>query len=422
MTSLHPHRCVLWSTLILSVTLCTSVALAQTDSNENPTAESTHETDPEDSSTPANGASDQAQITYESTIRILNRSAESIKIGEPLHLRVHVDMPERAQFLSLRPIDNPFVERINDVRRMPAARTGLAVTVFRPGTYEFAVEALWIDPDGHQRSTRSAPLKIRVLESVTDHELATLAPPGDYITLRSRNLWLIGGGFGLLVLLALSFAWFVWRRLKAQRLTDDLPDEVPARPAWEVALEEIHALRNDRVLLEKDRVQFHHRISEILRTWLQGRFDIRAPEMTSEEILDEISPRRLVLGGWIEQIHMILADSDLVKFAKFAPSEEHSIILLQELEDLVMEVRRSDASPPDIPSPIEGDEPKVQESEHAAPQYHQPGVAIPRFVPEDAPKPTIVSLDFRKTPSSNAEPPKANPTRTVPRTTPTEDE
>lgn len=389
MSFLHTHCRIWWCSLWLGALAVTFDVHAQAPTNAAPAPSKEEATQP-----PAN-ADTTTDTHFESTVRVLNRSAESIKIGEPLHLRVHIEMPERAQLVSVRPAGNPFVERVNDVRRPPAARTGLAVTVFRPGTYEFAIEALWIDPEGRQRSTRSAPIKIRVTETVLDHEHVELAPPGDYLTLRSRNWWLIGGGIAALTLLIFAAAWMAWRRFKPSKQPADLPPAVPSRPAWEVALEEINLLRRDEQLLEEDRVQFHHRISEILRTWLQGRFSIRAPEMTSEEILAEISPRRLVLGGWIEQIHMILADSDLVKFAKFAPSKEHSLVLLQELEDLVREVHRSDTSPPDIPSPIEGDEVIIHASEHAAPQYHQPGVAVPRYVPEDAPKPAIVSLDFR---------------------------
>lgn len=348
---------------------------------------------------PPSHASDTTTTTEDptptSTVEILNRSAERIQIGQPLHLRVHVHLPDNAQLVSLRPANNPFVERVSDIRRAPAARTGLAVTIFRPGTYRFSIEALWIDSQGHQHSTHSKPLRIQVTSSLKDPEDAELSPPGAYVILRSRNLGVILGGIALLVLAFAGFAYLIWRKLYPKPI--DVPPPPPPRPAWKVALESIDALRNDTALLNEDPVQFHHRISEILRVWVQGRFNIRAPEMTTEEILAEIAPRRLALGGWIEEIHTILADSDLVKFAKFTPSASNSLTLLQQLEDLVREVQESDASPPpDIPAPIEGDEPPVEASEAAAPQQHQPGAAEPRYTPENLPKPNILSLNFRR--------------------------
>lgn len=336
-----------------------------------------------------------ADDTPQSDVQILNRSTEKIYIGQPLHLRVHVHLPDDAQLVSLRPAGNPYVERVSDIRRAPSARTGLAVSVFRPGTYRFSIEALWVDHKGHQHRTHSDPLSIRVIPTLDAPEEAELSPPGEYIVLRSRNLGVILAGIAALLLGLAGIGTLLWRKLYPKPV--DTPPPPPPRPAWEVALEAIEALRNDTALLENDPVQFHHRISEILRGWIQGRFNIRAPEMTTEEILAEIAPRRLALGGWIEEIHTILADSDLVKFAKFTPSPTNSLTLLQQLEDLVREVQESDAAPPpDIPSPIEGDEPPVEASEAAAPQFHQPGAAQPRYMPDDVPKPNILSLNFRR--------------------------
>lgn len=356
---------------------------------------------PQDVETQTREDDAQNSVASSAAVRILNPGADAIKIGEALHLRVQVDLPDDAQLVSLRPANNPFVERIGDVPRAPSSRTGLAVTVFRPGTYDFHIEAIWIDAQGRQQSNHSEPVRVRVVETVADHDSAELRAPGDYVTLRSRNLWLLfGAGLALLGAIA-AMSWVLWRRLR----TAPAP-EVPApppRPAWEVALESIEALRSDRALLYDDPLQFHHRISEILRVWIQGRFQISAPEMTTEEVLSELRPRRLALGGWIEKIHAILADTDLVKFAKFSPPPDDSFTLLQQLEDLVREVQQSDASPPpSVPLPIDGDAPIVQPSEAPAPQKHEPGAAQPRHTPEDAPKPTVLSLDFgRLTPQES---------------------
>lgn len=364
--------------------------------------------DSETAAQDSNASADNHDAAPSANVRILNPGADAIKIGEALHLRVQADLPDHAQLVSFRPAANPFVERVGEFPRAPSARTGLAVTVFRPGTYDFKIEAIWIDDEGRQQSTYSDAIRVRVVESISDHENAELKAPGDYITLRSRNLrLLVGAAFALLGVLSIT-AWFFWRRLRPAPLP-----EVPApppRPAWEVALESIEALRADRALLYEEPLQFHHRISEILRVWLQGRFQISAPEMTSEEILKELRPRRLALGGWIERIHAILADSDLVKFAKFSPPPDDSFTLLQQLEELVREVQESDASPPPgIPLPIEGDVPSVQPSEHLDSQIHQPGVAQPRHTPKDAPKPTVLSLDFGRNKTRGPAPAKPTP-------------
>lgn len=394
---------VLTRILFLLALVSAAPTLAWADDASAPHAADTAET--------RSGAQKSAALS--AGVRILNPGADSIKIGEALHLRVHADLPDDAQLVSLRPAANPFVERVGEIPRTPSARSGLTVTVFRPGTYDFKIEAVWIDGEGRQQSSYSEAIRVRVVESITNHEDAELRVPGDYVTLRSRNLWLLGGAAFALLSLAAIASWFLWRRLRPAP-APEMPAP-PPRPAWEVALESIKALRTDRALLYEDPLQFHHRISEILRVWLQGRFQISAPEMTSEEILKELRPRRLALGGWIEKIHAILADSDLVKFAKFSPSPDDSFTLLQQLEDLVHEVQESDTSPPPgVPSPIEGNIPPVQPSERPSPQMHQPGAAEPRHIPEDAPKPTVLSPDFGRTKPRESTPIRPTSTHEVP--------
>lgn len=328
------------------------------------------------------------------TLALRDGQVLAIKIGQPTTLHLHAQLPEHAQLVSVRPAGNRFVEAIDSITAVDPHKPRLELTVFRPGDYRFRVEAIWVDAGGAQHSTLSEWLTIEVASSLSANADDALLPPGPYLSLRSRNLWLMGATIGAALMALVWLLSLLWKRRHAT-VADDVMAP-PPRPAWEVALEEIRALRDNEQLLTEQPILFHHRISEILRTWIQGRFKIGAPEMTSEEILDEIRPRRLVLGGWIDRIESILADSDMVKFAKFSPPTKNSLLLLDQLELLVREVKESDESPtPDIPLPIDLEEPPIAHSKAAAPQIHAPGEAEPKYTPEHAPSPRIISMRFR---------------------------
>jgi hypothetical protein len=136
-----------------------------------------------------------------------------------------------------------------------------------------------------------------------------VAVPHDY-----RPLWwaaaalvlVAGAGFGLYRLL---------NRRRMVRVT-------PPRPAHEVALEALVRLRSSHLLEEGRHEDYYVRLSAIVRRYLEDRFGLRAPEMTTEEFLQvaQQSPRlprdqRASLGRF-------LAEADLVKFARHVPERE----------------------------------------------------------------------------------------------------
>jgi hypothetical protein len=94
----------------------------------------------------------------------------------------------------------------------------------------------------------------------------------------------------------------------------------PPRPPHEIALAALNRLRAQH-LVEQGRFDvFYVDLSSIVRRYLEDRFEVRAPEMTTEEFLSiaardtRLNPtHRRLLGEF-------LSDADLVKFARHLPS------------------------------------------------------------------------------------------------------
>ena len=62
-------------------------------------------------------------------------------------------------------------------------------------------------------------------------------------------------------------------------------------------------------------------VSDIVRFYLEERFDFRAPERTTEEFLRELGETNLLLPEQKESLGNFLESCDLVKFAKYEPGE-----------------------------------------------------------------------------------------------------
>jgi len=119
------------------------------------------------------------------------------------------------------------------------------------------------------------------------------------------------------------------------------------KPAHEIAYERL------RSLIEKDLVkagkikEFYEHISDILRHYIEHRFNIRAPERTTEEFLIELASANVLDSPDRERLAEFLKHCDLVKFAKYDPTTEQ----IQKTFDLVkdfIETTKSDENKIDV--------------------------------------------------------------------------
>ena len=103
-------------------------------------------------------------------------------------------------------------------------------------------------------------------------------------------------------------AWFAWRR-KARRSS-----------AYDVAAARLARLL-DRPPRDPDQVDpFFVELSAIVRRYLEDRFDLRAPELTTEEFLASMSQSPDLSRDHQTLLHDFLRRADLVKFANFVPT------------------------------------------------------------------------------------------------------
>jgi hypothetical protein len=145
-------------------------------------------------------------------------------------------------------------------------------------------------------------------------------------------LWWLTGALALAAL-----CWWLWRRRKRKK--SDPPPAVVI-PPHERALER---LREALALMGQPH-PFCTAVSDAVRVYLEERFELRAPERTTEEFLDELQTSALLSYDQKQTLGEFLMRCDLVKFARYEPGEPE----LRQLYDAAVRLIEETQPPPPV--------------------------------------------------------------------------
>jgi hypothetical protein len=129
---------------------------------------------------------------------------------------------------------------------------------------------------------------------------------------------------------------------------------LPPRPAHEVALAALARLRAQHLIDQGKFDEYYVQLSSIVRRYLEDRFSVRAPEMTTEEFLSAAAHAGHLIAAHRRLLAEFLSQADLVKFARHLPSLADSEAAYGAARRFVEETR------PSVPAPARS------EVQHAA--------------------------------------------------------
>ena len=126
------------------------------------------------------------------------------------------------------------------------------------------------------------------------------------------------GWYILIGILVALLAWYIITNRKKWKpeVKSISEPEIPKEPAHVIALRKLHEIENKRSWNDSVKV-YYSDLSEILRAYLENRFNVLALEQTTDEILAGLIHR--ISGDVKTDLEQILKQTDLVKFAKFQP-------------------------------------------------------------------------------------------------------
>lgn len=202
------------------------------------------------------------------------------------------------------------------------------ISTFDVGDFEIPpVEIEYmIPPDSTRKTLKTESIKI-IVESVKpseDGDIREIKPPWE-IPYNWKPV-IIGGVIALFAILFIVALIYVIR--KRRRGESIIPKKMePPRPPHEIAYEELQRLADSDLLQNGEIKQYYSEISDIIRQYIEGRYQIIAMELTTTEVLDQLKTTD-VEEDHFELFVRFLEACDLVKFAKYIPGEkEHEQIM-----------------------------------------------------------------------------------------------
>lgn len=109
------------------------------------------------------------------------------------------------------------------------------------------------------------------------------------------------------------------------------------RPAEEVALEKLDAIREEKIWQSGRVKEYHTQLTDVVREYIARRFEVSSAEQTSDETLRAMRPLLNDKKELFEQLRRMLTLADLVKFAKWQATPDENELSLRSAYTFVKE-------------------------------------------------------------------------------------
>jgi len=156
------------------------------------------------------------------------------------------------------------------------------------------------------------------------------------ITFKELAPWIFGI---ILIATIVFFILYAINRRKRNIPLFTMPAK-PKLPPHVIALSELDKLKEEQ-LWQHDKVKdYYTRLTDIIRVYLEERYEVRAMEQTTQEILVQFKGESSQIKGKLfTGLQKTLDTADLVKFAKYTPLADENHFVLVNAYTLVEETK-----------------------------------------------------------------------------------
>ena len=273
-----------------------------------------------------------ARITPDS-IMIGDRFTLTIEVEKDLVQSLafpHFEKPEGDKAGSLECIEDAVVDTVEVVGRKVRLRKRYVMTIFDEGIYSLGrPQVLYADKNIVDTLYAQDSLRIVVntfrIDSLSGDikEIRDLKPQKTLPFRFGEIAGYLGYAFLAAVIVALALFGVIYYLGKRGKKISDLFRPTPPPPPHIVAISALEALHNQKLWQNNKHKQYYSALSDILRTYIDGRFDIGAMEMTTDEIIEAVRGVEIPQKSAMDLVS-ILRDADLVKFAKAMPEADEN--------------------------------------------------------------------------------------------------
>lgn len=287
-----------------------------------------------------NGSMSAQQVTEYATL-------DSLKVGDTFTYSIALEK-DRAYNSVLYPdsthFGTPFEIRSRQHFKVTDFRDSLVYRVQYFGTEDTRIPRLPVrliaDSDTTTVYTRPVPVYFKSVLQAEDEEFRPLKPIFDF----AAAIW----PYLLALLILAMVGWYLYKRYKEgleQVKPEPKPkfEPVPFTNPMETLASTLTQLKSFKFDSKEDFKQFYIQLGDAIRTYFEDLYRIPALESTSREIIYQLERRR-VDQRLIDQTKKVLNEADMVKFAKFTPTEKQAKAALSAGEDFISVAREVDST------------------------------------------------------------------------------
>ncbi|MDQ7798276.1 MAG: hypothetical protein RDU76_04945 [Candidatus Edwardsbacteria bacterium] len=257
--------------------------------------------------------------------------ARKLSVGTPFELVVDVNYPNTAK--PLGPIaDSTGAFLVIDQKIKTSSHKGfntntyrLKLAGFKPGETILPRFIFLISDKDRIDTLFSDTLKVNI-SSVMPAKMSDINDIKPAETFPNYWLWLIPAAILLLALLGYLGYRIYLKIKKIQELA------LTPLPPWVEAMNSLNSL-SFKELLDKGHVQrYYYALSEIIKRYIERRFEFNAMEQTTTEIIYDLKANKI---PYREEFGSFLHKADRVKYAKLIPTYQEIDGALQQAIELV---------------------------------------------------------------------------------------
>ncbi len=228
-------------------------------------------------------------------------------------------------------------EKRNAVRRAEHSQVTyrLSVAGFRPGTHRLPVFTFLLTAGQRTDTLRSDPASVTIA-SVLPGKMSDVNALKPAERFPNYLLWIIPGALAVLA----ALAW-LGRRLY-RRLRENLERVAAPLPPWDEALRSLDGMPWREWVEAGQYKRYYYALSEILKRYIERRFEFQAAEQTTTEVLAAMRLHRTPMR---DDIARFFLRSDLVKYSKVIPPEEEARAAIDQVREFVTKTRPAEPAP-----------------------------------------------------------------------------
>jgi hypothetical protein len=197
-----------------------------------------------------------------------------------------------------------------------------------------------------------------VTPSDTTDVIFDIVPPRNApVTFAEIIPWLV------ITLVAAAVIYLLARFLPRNPLRRLVRPPAPKEPAHITALRDLQALRADELWQKGEIKEYYSRLSDILRRYIDNRYAISSPELTTDETVRMLHRASVTTPAQMALVKEILSVSDMVKFAKYIPDGGSNDVMHENAVRFVEETREPDAVPGAVAGEKKGEESNEKQKE-----------------------------------------------------------